>query len=118
MAKDGKFDFLIPEVDESSTITWFKAFITKLDVELENWATIEKLDKTEADKGDDEKALYEPRLKADKAAIKTVTDLKTSLTTISKSLKTDEEALAGAHKTALKVAIAQYEHDAVSSNMK
>lgn len=57
-------------------------------------------------------------MKADQAAIKTVGDLKTSLIAISKSLKTDEEALAGTHKKALKIAIAQYEHDTVSSNMK
>jgi len=31
MLDDGKFDFLIPEVDESSKLTWFKAFIKKLE---------------------------------------------------------------------------------------
>merc|ERR1711957_487689 len=74
------FDFLITEVDESSTVAMFTAFDAKLATQMTNWDTVKALDQVEVDKDDAKtKKLYEARVKADDMANKAVEDLKASL---------------------------------------
>ena len=74
-------------------------------------------DQSKVDEAGDEMALYQKRVKADDVAIKTVKDLEKELKKIIDSWETDAEAMTDSQKSSLKVAIAQYQHDAVMSNM-
>lgn len=74
-------------------------------------------DQGKVDEGGDKAALYEKRVKADDMAIKTVKDLNTKIKTISDAWETDATEMTDDQKSTLKVAIAQYQHDAVASNI-
>ena len=113
--KDGPFDFLIPEVDESSKKNMFSDFAGKLDKQSENWKTMETADQTEADKGGDTAEAYKNKVKADKSATKTITDFSTALATFVKEW--DGDTLTDDQKKTFAIKLDTYKLEAIKANI-